>query len=96
MKDISKSNGLRHESSCQSDWGDEEKGIVNKMQTGEATWQRSGSGREAGTGLACFAAFPGTIPQNGVETGGRTICVSGCSCAVNRIGYLIKKNKIAF
>lgn len=31
MKDISKSNGLRHESSCQSDGGEEGTGIVNKV-----------------------------------------------------------------
>lgn len=90
MKDISKSNGLRHESSCQSDGGDEEEGVVNKMQTVEATWQRSGCGREAGTGLACCAAVPAAglwlapaNPQSRAETGGRNGRGSGRSCAVN-------------
>ena len=90
MKDISKSNGLRHELSCQSDGSDKGRGIVNKMQTVEATWQKSGSGREAGTRLACFAAFPGArlwlapaVLQDSVERGGRNVYVSGGSCAVN-------------
>lgn len=66
MRDISKSNGLRQEWSCQSG-GDEEEGIVNKMQRAEAPGGRSGpgGGRQAGRGPPGCAAFPG--PGEGWE-----------------------------
>jgi len=69
LRDISKSNGLRQESSCQSDGGDKEKGTVNKMQTVEAAWRRSGSGRQAGMGLACLPPSQGP----GCRTAGRGV-----------------------
>lgn len=82
LSDISNSNGLRQEESCQSGGGE----------------RRRNSKQQANNLRRCFGSriqdLPVLLPsqgQYGLQEAGRSLCVSGRLWAVNSRGYLIKK-----